>query len=512
MTMPCPMSSNANLYSLLKSRFPDLSTDAFELVSGQRLTYGALEAKVARFAGALKHCNIGAADRVTVQVEKSLENVALYLACLQVGAIYNPLNTAYTAAELAYFIGDAEPKLVVCAPEKRRELEAIVATTGTARLETLDADGAGSLADMASVATPLDEIANVGPDDLAALLYTSGTTGRAKGAMITHGNLSSNIAALHQAWHFVPGDVLLHALPIYHVHGLFVALGTALYNGSKILWLQKFDIKAVLEMLPRATVMMGVPTFYTRLLEAPEFGAETVRHMRLFVSGSAPLLAETHRQFYERTGHAILERYGMTETGMITSNPYDGDRIAGTVGFPLPGISLRAAKQDGSPCAPGEPGVIEVKGPNVFKGYWRMPEKTAEEFRADGYFITGDIGVIAPDGRVSIVGRAKDLIITGGFNVYPKEIEVEIDALDGVVESAVVGVPHPDFGEGVIAVVAAEPGKISERDVIASLEPKLAKFKLPKRVFFVDDLPRNAMGKVQKADLRAQYANSFSKT
>ncbi len=506
------MSSNSNLYAVLKSRFPAPTADAFELISGERVSYGTISEKVARFAGALARAGVGRGDRVTVQVEKSLGNVALYLACLQVGAVYNPLNSAYTAAELAYFIRDAEPRLVVCAPEKREELASITAAAGDVRLETMDADGAGSLAAMADAGPPMEDIAALSGEDLAALLYTSGTTGRAKGAMITHGNLSSNIAALHEAWAFVPGDVLLHALPVYHVHGLFVALGTALYNGSKILWLPKFDIKAVLEMLPKATVMMGVPTFYTRLLEAPGFGADMVRHMRLFVSGSAPLLAETHRQFHERTGHAILERYGMTETGMITSNPYHGERIAGTVGYPLPGISLRTAKQDGSACAIGEPGVIEVKGPNVFKGYWRMPEKTAEEFRADGYFITGDIGVIAPDGRVSIVGRAKDLIITGGFNVYPKEIEVEIDALEGVVESAVVGVPHPDFGEGVIAVVAAPPGKITERDVIASLEPKLAKFKLPKRVFFVDDLPRNAMGKVQKADLRAQYANSFSKT
>jgi malonyl-CoA/methylmalonyl-CoA synthetase len=365
------------------------------------------------------------------------------------------------------------------------------------------------LRDLASAASPMTGIETRAETDLAAILYTSGTTGKSKGAMITHGNLSSNIAALHETWAFEPGDVLLHALPIYHVHGLFVALGVALYNASPIIWLPKFDADEVVRLLPSTTVMMGVPTFYTRLLDHPRFDAALVKHMRLFVAGSAPLLAETHRAFFERTGHHILERYGMTETGMITSNPYGGERIAGTVGYPLPGVHLRIAGSDGGEAPTGEPGVIEVKGPNVFTGYWRMPEKTREEFRDDGYFITGDIGVKAPDGRVSIVGRAKDLIITGGFNVYPKEIEAEIDAMAGVIESAVVGVQHPDFGEGVIAVVAANGAAPDEAAVIGALQGKMAKFKLPKRVFFVGDLPRNAMGKVQKAELRLRYAATF---
>ncbi len=506
------MPSNENLYAVLASRFPAQDSPAFIDAAGAVVSYAGLEALVAQYAGALKTLGVGAGDRVTAQVEKSVAGAALYLAALRIGAVFNPLNTTYTPAELTYFISDAQPSVLVIEPDKASAIRRVALEKGVLSVETLDAQGHGSLADRASAATPFAGVEQRAENDLAAILYTSGTTGKSKGAMITHGNLVSNIAALHQIWAFQPGDVLLHALPIYHVHGLFVALGTALYNGSPIIWLPRFDAAQALNLLPKATVMMGVPTFYTRLLEQQGFDVALVRHMRLFVAGSAPLLAETHAQFFERTGHHILERYGMTETGMITSNPYDGARLAGTVGYPLPGVDVRIADAEGRERPVGEPGVIEVKGPNVFKGYWRMPEKTREEFRADGYFITGDIGVREADGRISIVGRAKDLIITGGFNVYPKEIETEIDAMPGVIESAVVGVPHPDFGEGVIAVVAARESAPGEAEIIAALKDKLARFKLPKRVFFVADLPRNAMGKVQKAELRATYSKIFAQS
>ncbi len=484
----------------------------FRDAAGNPVSYGDLNSMVARYAGALKSLGVAQGDRVTVQVEKSLANVALYLAVVKIGAIYNPLNTAYTSAELDYFISDAEPSLVVVAPGRREAIEPLAAKYGVKALETLDDSGEGSLAARAATASEDFEIAVSKADDLAALLYTSGTTGRSKGAMITHGNLVSNTTSLSRIWKFSENDVLLHALPIFHVHGLFVALGVALMSGAEILWLPKYNAAEVVNLLPRATVMMGVPTFYTRLLDQPAFGTAQAGHMRLFVSGSAPLLADTHRQFHDRTGHRILERYGMTETCMTTSNPYDGERLAGTVGYPLPDVEVRVAGEDGKECPAGEPGVLEVRGPNVFSGYWHMPEKTAEEFRPDGFFITGDVAVSAPDGRISIVGRAKDLIITGGFNVYPKEIESEIDAMDGVTESAVIGVPHPDFGEGVVAVVAANgAGTPGESEIISALEPRLAKFKLPKRVFFVADLPRNTMGKVQKAALRQQFAATFAK-
>ncbi|MDZ4789763.1 MAG: malonyl-CoA synthase [Hyphomicrobiales bacterium] len=503
------MPSNDNLYALLVSRFTGASNPAFIVPSGETLSYQELDALVGRYAGALVRLGVKPGDRVTVQIEKSLAGAALYLAALRMGAVYNPLNTAYTASELEYFISDAQPTVLVVAPEKADAISRSALEHGVLAVETLDADDLGSMAALARDAAPFASVEQLGENNLAAILYTSGTTGKSKGAMITHGNLISNIAALHEAWAFQPGDVLLHALPIYHVHGLFVALGTALYNASPIIWLPKFDATQVADLLPKATVMMGVPTFYTRLLDEPTFDAALVKHMRLFVAGSAPLLAETHAKFFDRTGHYILERYGMTETGMITSNPYDGARIAGTVGYPLPGVTVRVADAEGLEMTAGEPGVIEVNGPNVFSGYWRMPQKTCEEFRGDGYFITGDIGVREADGRISIVGRAKDLIITGGFNVYPKEIETEIDAMPGVVESAVVGVPHPDFGEGVIAIVVTNGAALAEPEIISALKEKLARFKLPKRVFFVTDLPRNAMGKVQKAELRARYAATF---
>jgi malonyl-CoA/methylmalonyl-CoA synthetase len=477
------------------------------------MTYGDLEALSGRLAHALRALGVQPGDRVAVQTEKSPEAVALYFACVRAGAVYLPLNTAYTLAELEYFIGDAEPRLVVCRPQGREDL----ARTARARVpdvqvETLDEAGQGSLMTRAGdlPATAFSDHP-AGPDELAAILYTSGTTGRSKGAMLTQRNLASNAATLRDSWRFTAEDVLLHALPIYHTHGLFVALNTTLLAGSSMLFLSRFDADEVVRLLPRATTMMGVPTFYTRLLEHPGFTRELARHMRLFVSGSAPLLASTHQEFQERTGHAILERYGMTETCMNTSNPYDGPRLAGTVGLPLPGVEIRVADTEGRELPRGEVGMIEIRGPNVFQGYWRMPDKTAEEIRPDGFFISGDLGQYGDDGYLRIVGRGKDLIITGGFNVYPKEIEIELDSLQGVRESAVIGVPHPDFGEGVTAVVVPEPGaKLGEADVQRALADRLARFKLPKRVFFVDTLPRNTMGKVQKKLLREQYATTYT--
>jgi len=505
---------NHNLYALLRSRFPaDLSETAIETLDGDEISYGALDAGAAMMANMLTARGVVPGDRVMVQVGKSVTAVSLYLGCLRAGAVYLPLNSAYTAAEVDYFMGDAEPTVAVCAPAAQSAFAELAAKHGTAHVLTLDNDGAGSLADAVEAASTIHDTVARGADDLAAILYTSGTTGRSKGAMLSHANLATNAVTLHDIWGFVPGDILLHALPIFHVHGLFVALHCALMNGSRILFLPKFDLDAVLERLPRATVFMGVPTFYTRLLDAPAFNAESCANMRLFVSGSAPMLADTFDDFKARTGHTILERYGMTEAGMITSNPYDGDRIAATVGYALPGVQTRVADDDGKVLAAGEIGVLEITGPNVFKGYWRMPEKTAEEFRVGGWFITGDMSTMAADGRVAIVGRAKDLVISGGLNVYPKEIESYIDELDGVSESAVIGLAHPDFGEAVVAVVTRDDAgpATSEDNIISALEDKLAAFKRPKRVFFLDDLPRNAMGKVQKKQLRDDYAGTFTK-
>ncbi len=504
--------SNANLYSLIRSRFPDDPAAVFlETVGGRTLAYGDLDGETARLAGLLKRLGVAKGDRVIVQVHKSVEAVVLYLACLRAGAIYIPLNTAYTAAEVGYFLGDAEPHVFVCAPDAHRALMPEIEKAKVPHVLTLGADGRGSLAEAARDARPDETVADCTEDDVAAILYTSGTTGRSKGAMLTHRNLSSNALSLHRIWGWVQGDVLLHALPVFHVHGLFVALHCALLNGSKVFFLDKFDAGEVLGLLPRATVMMGVPTFYTRLLEEPGLNRDICANMRLFIAGSAPLLPETFTRFETVTGHRILERYGMTEAGMITSNPYDGARVAGTVGFPLPDVYARVADEHGKQLPHGEPGVLEIMGPNVFKGYWRMPEKTAEEFRWDGYFITGDVAMIDSDGRISIVGRAKDLIISGGYNVYPKEVETAIDAIPGIGESAVIGVPHPDFGEAVAAVVtrSGEAG-IDEDTVVTTLADQLARFKQPKRVFFVDALPRNSMGKVQKNVLREEYKRTFA--
>ncbi|MCW5745573.1 MAG: malonyl-CoA synthase, partial [Alphaproteobacteria bacterium] len=439
-----------HLFSLIRSRIPAPSKTFIETGDGRRLTYADLVAGAGRYASALMALGVTPGDRVAVQVEKSVPALLLYLGCVRAGAIFLPLNTAYTIAELEYFIGDAEPTVVVCDPAKRDGIATVASKAGVKAVETLDARGEGSLAAKTAAASPVAADVPRAADDLAAILYTSGTTGRSKGAMLTHDNLASNALTLVDYWRFTASDVLLHALPIYHTHGLFTATNTLLAAGGSMLFLPKFDADEVMRLLPRATTMMGVPTFYTRLLQHPGLTREATSHMRLFVSGSAPLLAETHRDWQARTGHAILERYGMTETNMNTSNPYDGDRVAGTVGFPLPGVSLRIADpESGRVLEPGEIGVIEVKGPNVFKGYWRQPEKTAAEFRSDGFFITGDLGRIDERGYVHIVGRGKDLIISGGLNVYPKEIETEIDALPGVAEAAVIGVPHPDFGEAV---------------------------------------------------------------
>jgi malonyl-CoA/methylmalonyl-CoA synthetase len=422
--------------------------------------------------------------------------------------VFHPLNSAYTATEVGFFIADAEPKVLVATAARMAEIAETARQQGISVLFTLEADGTGTLTEAAAAAKLFADTVHREPGDLAALLYTSGTTGRAKGAMITHGNLASNAEALIACWELAEGETLIHALPIYHVHGLFVALNTALLGGLRLLWMEKFEARAVLAALQEAQVMMGVPTFYARLLAEHGLNAAASAGMRLFVSGSAPLLAETHARFRERTDHAILERYGMTETGMITSNPYRGDRIAGTVGYPLPGVSVRVTDDRGYELPRGQTGNVEVKGPNVFAGYWRLPDKTRDEFRPDGFFITGDQGVMAADGRLSLVGRAKDLIITGGLNVYPIEIEQALNALPGIGESAVIGVPHADFGEAVVAVVipAAQGGAMaSESEIIAALSRQLAKFKCPKRVVALDELPRNSMGKVSKAQLRERF-------
>jgi malonyl-CoA/methylmalonyl-CoA synthetase len=510
------MLRNHNMYSLIEDRVSKAGADpAFVMPDGAAVTYAQLGVEVGRMANALAATGVGPGDRVTVQVEKSFPNAVLYLACLKAGAVFNPLNSGYTSAELDYFLGDAQPSLLVCQRSSLAMLSPIAERHAVGSTLLLEPDGTGSIVDLAKQQSAEHATRVCDADDLASLIYTSGTTGRSKGAMITHGNLASNTEALCATWRITSDDILLHTLPIFHVHGLFVALNTTLSQGARILWQPKFDLDMALALLPEATLMMGVPTFYTRLLSSPAFGRETCRNMRLFVSGSAPLLAETHVEFQGRTGHAILERYGMTETGMITSNPYASEgRLAGTVGYPLPGISVRVAEPEGKILGSSEIGVIEVKGPNVFKGYWRNPEKTKAELRADGYFVTGDLGTIEPDGRLSIVGRAKDLIITGGLNVYPKEIEDELNAFPGVAEAAVVGIPHPDFGEGVIAVLAkasgADGARIeTEARIIEQLAGRLAKFKCPKRIFIVDELPRNAMGKVQKAELRTRYSQTF---
>jgi malonyl-CoA/methylmalonyl-CoA synthetase len=503
---------NANLFSRLFDGLDDPTRLAIETLDRQRISYGDLIARAGQMANVLAASGVKPGDRVAAQTEKSVPGLVLYLAAVRAGAVYLPLNTAYTLHELEYFIGDAEPSLVVCDPAKAEGIGAIAAKVG-AKVLTLDADGKGSLTEAAAMASPEFPTVARADDDLAAILYTSGTTGRSKGAMLSHDNLASNSLSLVDYWRFTDKDVLIHALPIYHTHGLFVASNVTLFARASMIFLPKFDPDLIIRLMARATVLMGVPTFYTRLLQSPALSPESTGHMRLFVSGSAPLLADTHREWAARTGHAVLERYGMTETNMNTSNPYDGDRVPGAVGHPLPGVTVRVTDPEtGKELARDTIGMIEVKGPNVFKGYWRMPEKTKAEFRDDGFFITGDLGKIDGKGYVHILGRGKDLVISGGFNVYPKEIESEIDAMPGVIESAVIGVPHADFGEGVTAVVVCDSdARVDETSVLKALDGRLAKFKMPKRVIVVDELPRNAMGKVQKNILRDTYAKIYAK-
>ena len=481
------------------------------LKDGRDITYAEFLRLAARFAHALSASGVAPGDRVALQARKSPEALAVYAACVATGAVFLPLNTAYTPAEVDYFVTDAGARLLICDGAARAALEPVAEKAGAALL-TLDADGTGTLADLARGEPQTFAPAARGPDDLAAFLYTSGTTGRSKGAMLTQDNLLSNAEALVDAWRFTGEDVLLHALPIFHTHGLFVATNVILLAGGSMIFLPGLDMDDLVAAMPRATSMMGVPTFYTRLLADPRLDRALTAHMRLFVSGSAPLLAETHRDFEARTGKRILERYGMTETNMNTSNPYDGERRAGTVGLPLPGVELRIVDAEtGAPVARGEVGIIEVKGRNVFKGYWNMPEKTAQEFRPDGFFITGDLATMDADGYVTIVGRAKDLIISGGYNIYPKEIELLLDEQPGVAESAVVGVPHPDLGEGVVGVVVPKAGaRPEEAELIAGIAGRLARFKQPRRIFVVGELPRNTMGKVQKNALRERYKDSFA--
>ena len=503
----------SNLYDQLRQNFPaDRAQTVLETPDGRTMSYAELEAGAGRIARLLVDCGVEPGDRVAAQIEKSPEAILLYLAVLRCGGVYLPLNTAYKGSEVAYFLGDAEPRVLVCDPRSEATLTETASSAGTEVVLTLGGDGKGSLIDRSRDLDPDIGIIARAPDDLAAILYTSGTTGRSKGAMLSHANLGSNTLTLRDYWGFTADDVLIHALPVFHTHGLFVATHCVLMSGSRMLFLNRFDADTVIDLLPRATAMMGVPTFYTRLLASPRLTREVCAGMRLFVSGSAPLLAETFKEFEARTGHRILERYGMTETTMNTSNPLEGERIAGTVGHPLPGVELRIADEAGNALPQGEVGTLEVRGPNVFLGYWRNPEKTAEEFRQDGFFITGDLATIDSRGYVQIVGRAKDLIISGGFNVYPKEVELCIDEIEGVEESAVIGLPHPDFGEAVVAVVKRDGAgpEVTAEAIQETAKTELANFKVPKRVFFVDELPRNTMGKVQKNALRDRFKDSFS--
>ncbi len=499
------------LYDAVLGRHAGAETTFLYLPDGSTVTHTSFLRMTARFAHAIVAAGCAPGDRLAVQIEKSPEALAVYAACVQSGVIFLPLNTAYTAAELDYFIGNAGAKLVLCDPRKYEDLQPIAHAHG-ASLMTLGAAGEGSFAEAALGQPEEFETVYRTADDLAAFLYTSGTTGRSKGAMLSQGNLLSNAEVLVEYWRFSDSDVLLHALPIFHTHGLFVATNVMLLAGGAMIFLPKFDTDTVIARLPEATTMMGVPTFYTRLLDDARFDRDLTAHMRLFVSGSAPLLAETHRQFEARTGHRILERYGMTETNMNTSNPYDGDRRAGTVGFPLPGVEVKVTDPEtGAELPQGEVGALEVRGPNVFQGYWQMPEKTAAELREDGFFITGDLGLIDAQGYVQIVGRGKDLIISGGYNIYPKEVELALDDQPGVLESAVIGAPHPDFGESVVAVLVPEAGAQIDTSAIAdSLRDTLARFKQPKKLVIVNTLPRNSMGKVQKNILRDTYAGVFS--
>ena len=496
-----------NLYKIFRDKFKNYPDRLF-LISpgGVDYSYGDIDRLSAAFAAMLRKSGVNTGDRVVVQVDKSPAAVALYLACLRVGAVYVPLNTAYTPAEVSYFLSDASPELFICCPDSIDQLGGVASRAGVRVTHTLGHFNDGSFAQSAQDLQPIVELVERDSADVIAMLYTSGTTGRSKGAMLTLENLASNARTLHKLWGFRAGDVLLHALPIYHVHGLFVALHCAMLNASSVIFLPNFDVFVLREMLPRVTLMMGVPTFYTRLLDCKEFGHEECRNIRLFISGSAPLTEQTFIDFEQRTGQKILERYGMTETSMITSNPLDGKRLAGTVGYALPDVEVRVADERGQPLPAGEVGSVELKGPNVFKGYWQMPEKTAEEFHDDGFFITGDLGSLEADGRLTLAGRSRDLIISGGYNIYPKEIEAVIDEVPGVLESAVIGIPDKDFGESVLAVVVVdEDHPATEISILEQTGIQLARFKQPRKVIMVDELPRNTMGKIQKNVLRDRY-------
>ena len=499
------------LYDRLFGAHAGKDTPFLHLPDGTVLTHSAFLAKVAQIAHAMTALGLKPGDRVAAQIAKSPEALALYGACVQAGLVFLPLNTAYTVDELTYFIDNSGAALIVCDAKSEATLAPVAAKLG-AQVVTLNADGSGSLSDRAAGQPESFDTVARSDEDLAAFLYTSGTTGRSKGAMLTQANLLSNAVTLTQYWRFTDADILLHALPIFHTHGLFVASNVTLLAGGAMIFLPKFDLDDMIAWMPKATAMMGVPTFYTRLLDDARFTGELTKHMRLFISGSAPLLAETHVQFETRTGHRILERYGMTETNMNTSNPYDGDRRAGTVGFPLPGVELKVTDPDSGKTLPdGEVGQIEVRGPNVFKGYWQMPEKTAAELREDGFFITGDLGKIDEDGYVHIVGRNKDLIISGGYNIYPKEIELVLDEQPGVLESAVIGVPHPDFGETVLGIIVPEKDATPDLDaMMAAVSQALARFKHPRKLILRDELPRNTMGKVQKNILRDEFGDMFT--
>jgi malonyl-CoA/methylmalonyl-CoA synthetase len=506
------------LYDRLFAPLADRAAPLLIRVDGTAVSGIEFSAMLHRAANVMRAMGVQPGDRVAAQIAKTPEALAAYAATIAIGAVFLPLNTAYTGSEMEYFVADAEPALLLIDPTRADALVPIAEARG-AKYATLDANGCGSFRDLSDSQPNECEIEDREIGDLAALLYTSGTTGRSKGAMLSHGNLLSNAEALVEAWRFGADDVLLHALPIFHTHGLFVATHVALLSGATMIFMPGFDLDAVLRLLPRATTMMGVPTFYTRLLDAPRFERDLVAHMRLFVSGSAPLLAETHAAFEARTGHRILERYGMTETNMNTSNPYDGERRAGSVGRPLPGVEVRVVDPETGAALPlGETGMVEVRGPNVFHGYWRMPEKTREEFRDDGFFVTGDLGRFDDDGYLDLVGRAKDLIISGGYNVYPKEIETMLDELPGVLESAVIGLPHPDFGEAVFAAIvpkqdgAESAQRLDLETIEAMLRERLARYKQPKAIVLLSELPRNAMGKVQKNALRDTFRARFAKT
>ena len=482
---------------------------SMEPATGSMVSYAALWHNAERVAGALVALGVQPGDRVAIQAEKSCSVLELYLGTILAGAIHLPLNTAYTPAEVGYFLTDASPRIFICDPAKQADLSQVAQSAGVETVLTLDAEGNGSLTQSVQAAAPIDKPVPRAADDLAAFLYTSGTTGRSKGAMLTHGNLASNAETLCDLWQFSRDDVLIHALPLFHTHGLFVAINMTLVAGSSILLHRSFDADAIIADFPRATVLMGVPTFYTRLLAHPGLNHDAAATMRLFVSGSAPMLTDTHHAWQSRTGHIVLERYGMTETYMNTSNPSSGTRKPGTVGLPLAGVELRLTDADGNVVPQGEIGGVEVRGPNLFKGYWNMPEKTAAEIRPDGWFITGDMGQLDSDGYLTIVGRSKDLIISGGYNIYPKEIETLIDAIDGVVESAAFGIPHPDFGESVAVAIVCEPNaKITDETILKVLSTDLARFKLPRQFHFLDSLPRNTMGKVQKNILRDRHVSA----